>query len=245
MKTKKTIVKLVKLILLIAGFILIAFSLFQLLRGDFFKINQVICFDSPDKVTPCQADLWFKVNSLVLGKNIILLSPPKTEQLIKDELPGIEQVEIEKKLPDKLIVHLTKRKPIAVVEANKDYYQVDYQGIILARLEQPTDLPLIACGGLSIAANNRQLESPVILSSLDFLYQLLANNIETRRLEITDSRELTVFLKTGPKVLISLDKNIKEQVESLQLILERAKIEGKQIELIDLRFDKPVISYLD
>lgn len=233
MKTKKTIVKLVKLILLVAGGILIVFSLFQLLRGDFFKINQIVCLDRDQ---PCQTDWWFKVNGLVLGKNIISLSPQKTEELIKEELPGIDQVEIKKKLPDKLIVYLTKRKPIAVVEVNSDYYQVDYQGIILAKLDQPTDLPLIVC-------SDCQFESPVILSSLDFLYQLLISGIEARRLEITDSRELTVFLKTGPKVLISLDKNIKEQVDSLQLILERAKIEGKQIELIDLRFDKPVISY--
>lgn len=243
MKTKKTIVKLVKLIFLITGFILIIFSIFQLLRGDFFKINQVVCFDSLDRDQPCQTDWWFKVNGLVLGKNIISLSPQKTEELIKEELPGIDQVKIEKKLPDKLIVYLTKRKPIAVVEVNSDYYQVDYQGIILAKLDQPTDLPLIVCNEVSVSANNRQFESPVILSSLDFLYQLLISGIEARRLEITDSRELTVFLKTGPKVLISLDKNIKEQVDSLQLILERAKIEGKQIELIDLRFDKPVISY--
>jgi len=241
-KTKKTILKLVKLIFLLAGFILIVFSLFQLVRGDFFRINQVICFDNLNRDRPCQTDWWFKVNSLVLGKNIVFLSPQKTEQLIKDELPGIEQVEIDKKLPDKLIVYLTKRKPIAVVEANKDYYQVDYQGIILAKLDQPTDLPLIASGELSVMADNHQLESPLILSSLDFLYQLLISNIEARRLEITDSRELTVFLKTGPKVLIPLDKNTKEQVDSLQLILERAKIEGKQIELIDLRFDKPVVT---
>lgn len=243
MKTKKTITKLVKLTFLIVGFILIAFSLFQLLRGDFFKINQVICFDSLDKDNPCQADLWFRVNSLTLGKNIISLSPQKTEEIIKEELPGIDQVKIEKRLPDKLIVYLAKRKPIAVVETNSEYYQVDYQGVILAKLDQPTDLPLIVSGEFSVAADNRQFKSALILSSLDFLYQLLISSIEAHRLEITDSRELTVFLKTGPKVLISLDKNLKKQVDSLQLILERAKIEGKQIELIDLRFDKPVISY--
>lgn len=240
MKTKKTIVKLVKLIFLIIGSILIVFSLFQLLRGNFFKINQVVCFENQHS---CQADLWFKVNGLVLGKNVIFLSPAKTEQLIKDGFPGINQVEIKKKFPDKLIVHLTKRKPIAVVEANSDYYQVDYQGIILDKPDQPTNLPLIASGEFSVTADNYQLESPLILSGLDFLYQLLAKNIEARRVEITNSQELTVFLKTGPQVLISLDKDLKKQVDSLQLILERAKIEGKQIEVIDLRFDKPVITY--
>lgn len=242
MKTKKTIVKLIKLIFFVVGSILLIFSFFQILRGNFFKINQVICFDNQD---PCQAELWFKTNSLLLGKNIISLSPQKTEALIKEELPGIDQVKLEKKLPDKLIVHLVKRKPIAVIEANGEYYQVDYQGVILAKLDQPTDLPLIVSGEFSVTVDNRQFKSDLVLSSLDFLYQLLISNIEARRIEITDSRELTVFLKTGPKVLISLNKNIKEQVDSLQLILERAKIEGKQIELIDLRFDKPIIKYTD
>lgn len=241
MKTKKTLVKLVKLIFLIAGGILIVFFLFQLLRGDFFKINQVICFDNLDKVTPCQADWWFKVNGLVLGKNIILLSPPKTEQLIKNELPGIDQVEVKKKLPDKLIVYLTKRKPIAVIETNSDYYQVDYQGIILAKLDQPTDLPLVVGDEIELSDDKQKIKSSQILACLKFLYQLMFENIEVQRIKVTNSQESTFNLKTGAEVLINLEKDWQRQVDSLQLILKRAKIEGKQIKVIDLRFDKPVI----
>jgi len=241
-KAKKTIVKLVKFILLITGSILILLSLFLLLKGDFFKIDQVICYD---KDNPCQTDLWLRVNGLVLGKNIILLSPQQVEEQIKDALPEVNQVEIEKKLLHKLVVHLTMRKAMAVIEANNNYYQVDEQGFILAKLDQPTDLTLIASGELSIAADNHQLESPPVLASLDFLYQLLMRNMATRRIEIVNSRELTVFLKTGPKAQISLEKSLEKQVGSLQLILDRAKMEGKQIQLIDLRFDKPVISYFE
>lgn len=242
MKTKKKIVKLLKIAFLAVGSSLILFGLFQFWRGDFFNVSQVSCFDNHH---PCQADLWFRFNGLVLGENIVFLSPQEIEEKIKEELIEIDEVKIEKRLPNKLIFHLSKRKPIAVIEANSEYYQVDYQGIILAKINQPTDLPLVVSDEIIVTADSKRIESVPILTSLSLLYQLLFSGLEVRRAEISQSRKLTLHLKTGPEVLLSLDRDLKKQVDSLQLILERAKIEGKQIMLIDLRFDKPVIKYPD
>lgn len=47
----------------------------------------------------------------------------------------------------------------------------------------------------------------------------------------------------GAEVFFSLTKEIKDQVVSLQLILTRAKIEGRLPKRVDLRFTKPVVSY--
>ena len=52
-----------------------------------------------------------------------------------------------------------------------------------------------------------------------------------------------VKLEKGEEVLISSKKSIKLQVSSLQLILSRLTIEGKQIAKLDLRFDNPVIVF--
>lgn len=56
----------------------------------------------------------------------------------------------------------------------------------------------------------------------------------------TDSGYI-VDLPEGSEVLLSKDKNVHEQVVSLQVILQRLTIEGKAIKRLDLRFDKPVI----
>lgn len=242
MKTKKTIIKFLKITFLIAGFGFLIFGFFQLFKGDFFRIDQVVCFDSLDKVQPCQTDLWMKINSMVLGKNLIFLSPQKLSQEIQNELIVVKEVKLEKKLPRRLIIYLGKRKPIAVVEAKGEYWEVDYQGVVLAKPSQPTDLPLVVSEELSLSADNRRIESSPVLASLDCLYRLLFKSIEVRRLEITSSQKLTLYLKTGPEVLISLERDLQPQVDSLQLIYERAKIEGRQIKKIDLRFDKPVIT---
>lgn len=44
-------------------------------------------------------------------------------------------------------------------------------------------------------------------------------------------------------VLFSKEKEYSNQVASLQFILSRSKIEGKIPQKIDLRFDKPVLTY--
>jgi cell division septal protein FtsQ len=239
-RTKRKIIPLIKLISLIAGFCLIFLAIFQQLRSDLFKINQVICFENDH---PCPTTLLFKVNSLVLGKNILFLSPQKVEEEILSQLPKIEKVKIEKKLLHQITIHLAKKKAIATVEFESQYYQVDYRGTILASLDQPSDLPLLVVKELSLSPDGGQIETPAILTSLDCLYQLLFGGIDLRRAEVTDSRYLSLSLKAGPTVLISLEGEVKKQVDSLQLILARAKIEGKQVKVIDLRFDKPVITY--
>lgn len=61
------------------------------------------------------------------------------------------------------------------------------------------------------------------------------NKIENKKWEMR--------LKNGESVIFSLEKDIDEQINSLQMILKRFKIEGRQFEKIDLRFEKPVITY--
>ncbi len=241
MKTKKTIIKLLKFLLIFLGITSFIVGLFLVLKSDFLKVNQVVCFENQNA---CQSDLWFQINGLVLGKNLVLLSPQKVKEEIKGKLTEIDEIKIEKHLPNKLVIHLTKRRPLAIIETDNHYYQVDYQGFVLAEFQQPTDLPLITSSQSAIMVDNHQFKSTGVISSLNCLYQLLMKNIEVRRLEINLFEDLTLFLKKGPQVLISSKKGIGQQVDSLQLILERAKIEGKQIKVIDLRFDKPVVTFI-
>lgn len=50
-------------------------------------------------------------------------------------------------------------------------------------------------------------------------------------------------IKTKPLVIFSLEKDIIRQLASLQLILQKAKINSGTMDLIDLRFEKPVVNY--
>lgn len=56
-------------------------------------------------------------------------------------------------------------------------------------------------------------------------------------------RALMTKFSSGLTCVFSLEKNLESQLASLQFILWRSKIEGEYPTKVDLRFDKPVISY--
>ena len=52
-----------------------------------------------------------------------------------------------------------------------------------------------------------------------------------------------VTLKDGGQVIITQNKNVQNQISSLQLILSRLTIEGKRFKSLDFRYDKPVVLF--
>ena len=47
----------------------------------------------------------------------------------------------------------------------------------------------------------------------------------------------------GSEIVISTKKDLKTQISSLQYILQRLTMEGKQFKRLDLQFDKPIIIF--
>lgn len=77
--------------------------------------------------------------------------------------------------------------------------------------------------------------------------ELLLVNKKIHFLSIKEDNNLSAFiilLKNKGEIILSLEKNLEEQVASLQLILTRFTIEGKGVRSLDFRFNKPVIIFL-
>lgn len=83
-----------------------------------------------------------------------------------------------------------------------------------------------------------QSEPEVLLS--DLLSQQNIKVLEGPR--VTESA-LLVRLSDGARILFSSQKEIGQQVASLQIILGQLTIEGKKVASIDFRYDVPVITY--
>lgn len=55
--------------------------------------------------------------------------------------------------------------------------------------------------------------------------------------------EVEASISGGTKIIFSAEKGISEQMASLQFLWERFKIEGKRPQKVDLRFEKPVVTF--
>lgn len=73
--------------------------------------------------------------------------------------------------------------------------------------------------------------------------QLSKNNIQFSEIKIATDSSYLISLKDEGVVNLSNNKDIQEQITSLQLILARLTIEGKKFKRLDLRFDKPIILF--
>ncbi len=91
------------------------------------------------------------------------------------------------------------------------------------------------------------LVNPVVksvLTPVDVLSKALsAENIGFTNIVASPDGTLTVFLTDNGEVILSSKQDIRQQVASLQLILSSLTIEGKKLKSLDLRFDRPVISF--
>lgn len=111
-------------------------------------------------------------------------------------------------------------------------------------------LSLVLFYGLYIFKSTRFL-SPIPLfvpSSLETsdtktLEQLL-KKYQVSYAEIIDNKDgsYAVGLLGGERIVFTSKKPLEPQISSLQLLISRLTIEGKRIEKLDFRYDKPVIS---
>lgn len=72
---------------------------------------------------------------------------------------------------------------------------------------------------------------------------LQKSGITFTSVESTNDSVYLVNLKDGGQVIISKNKNVQDQISSLQLILSRLTIEGKRFKSLDFRYDKPVVLF--
>jgi len=228
-------------ILRIFGLIALVGGLVLILKSDFWKISRIECRQNEN---PCSPELWTEITSLTFGKNIIFFPTEAVKKEIFREKPTLKAVKIKKKLPNKLIFELKEREGIVALglEGEQGFYIVDSEGVLLAKTKN-SSLPLILLSqpiGLDIG---QKIEEEEILRAINFLTNLRLNLFEPKQARIISPFSLEVLLKGDVTLLFSLKKEAQIQLDSLQFIFSRSKIEGKTIRKIDLRFDKPVLTY--
>lgn len=239
-------------IVLVVFVIIFLPAIFLVTRSGFFIIKEIEVISA--KVS-CADGNQLKSYSGLLGQNFFLVDSGKVAKNIKLKFICIKNVVFTRSFFDKIRIEVTPREPAAVlvllkgkeatrsaVEENlatpsaqdvQDSYIVDSGGVIFSKNTGETYVPKIYFYGQDILLNN----------ALKILDKVLVFGVEVKDTLIT-----TVFFIINPsgdrpKIIFRLNDEIDIQLASLQLIQEQAKIESKELEFIDLRFDKPIVKF--
>ncbi len=194
-----------------------------------------------------------KIKNESLGLNIFLINEGSITQSIKRNFICVKNIRFSKALPDKLKIDISGRMAAAKLtsasfeasssslieneatpSANGEMYLLDDEGVVFSKGN--LDVPEIFSLGKSVSLGYQDN----YLKALKILKSLKNFNLDSKQNYIFNNLFIT---NSTPKIIFKLDISIEPQIASLQLIQREAKINNKDLEFIDLRFDKPVVKY--
>ncbi len=197
--------------------------------------------------------------NMLLGRNFFTFSTDEINSKIKKNNICIKDVIYSRNFPKTVEITLVGRKPIikllevrdfeasasALIENTatpsadeSDAFIADDEGIVFSK-DTDLDLPKVYIIGQSLKIGT-EFENNSLKKMIDILKKLPGFGVDNRSSYFYTG---LLIINTSPKIIFKLDQDIDIQIASLQLILQKAKMDSERLEFIDLRFDKPIIKY--
>jgi len=173
----------------------------------------------------------FKALGVKAGSPIFLFDPEKSYKNIM-ALPWTKKVTVLRSLPNKIIINLTERHPIARLQKNKKTIVIDNNGQELkaAKSKQFLTLPLII-------GNAKPKQIRYLLALLQ--RKPVVSNMLKAAVRVSN-RRWNFYLR--PKVLVKLPEHkIQRALTILAKLIKKRKILERNIKTIDLRVSNRMI----
>lgn len=204
--------------------------LFRVLASTpFLSVRSVTVLGDPNnRVTP-------QISTLTTGQSLIFLDEDK----IKKEIllsPVIKSLAFEKHFPNSLTTRVEFRSPAFLWQQKSGSYLADSDGY-LYQLGSGAGLVTV------INQDNLKVGQTIKTQTTSVILQLIQSNSSQIKQITIQSSAYQVVTTGGTVTLFDPNGDLNGQSQALQLILEKAKIEGKLPRTVDLRLPKPVVTF--
>lgn len=216
-----------------------------LYRSDYFKLRRLEIRDT----FLDQRGLGSIYNYLLSsykGRNIFRIDLKTIDGYLQSSYPDAREIRVRVELPDKIVVKMKFRKPVALVRTS-GLYAVDEDGFVLptANVEQLKELPVIE--GVNVRYDERRLRqssSGNLKIALGLLKEIKASrfmaNYGVGSINAEDARNLSFSLKNGVEVRMGCE-DFKGGLAMLEQTLKDPRLLMDKIKYIDVRFKDAVI----
>ncbi len=184
----------------------------------------------------------------VIGMNIFEVDKKSIEDSLTDNMVWIKTSELKKIFPDRIDLLIEERRPYLILDNGKACYLVDYEGVVLAKMNKSTpgeynDLVKV-CGAIEYDPKEGEVIARKDILSCADIYRGLDPQTKSliKEAGIEDSIYGDIFFITfsGLKIVFGDSEEIVKKIEVLKLLLK----EDANYIIIDLRNpDNPVLKY--
>jgi len=181
-----------------------------------------------------------EVNKNTFPKNLLFFpADTLTAQILKN-YPLVASVTLKKKYPGTLVITAIPRKPFAASGIGREMYLLDKEGVVLEHYPTKTGLPLIHIQ-VPPTQPGATISDPAITAALAFL-RGSAPFITISDIMKVDSASLRAQSESM-SIVFAQQSDIPIFARTLQMMMSGFRIKGKLPATIDLRFDKPVVTF--
>lgn len=188
------------------------------------------------------------VSKLVDGSNIFEIDIAGLTQLLEKRLE-VKRARIIRILPDRLIVNLEERLPVAQVRANR-YFPVDKEGIILPWVSEypDPDIPVIIGVGLKVRRikpgepyHSNRLEKALELLGVISRSRSLKDGKVTK-IDVRDLGDISFLTDEIVEVKIG-GEDFERKIQLMDKVLLDARSRERGLDYIDLRFGDVIVGW--
>ncbi len=187
------------------------------------------------------------------GKNIFSISLPKVQEEL-GALPQVEESRIQRILPNKLVITVQERRPVAWVvppDTNagsvnfENAYLVDRRGILLKTKSLASEylgLPLIVGVDTSNCQAGQPLEQDDVKAALDLIRasaEILQGRFQIQSIDVSKGYCLTVTDKQRASVTFGTDE-IEPQLHRLGTVLNYCDKNSRELQTVNLMVQRNV-----
>ena len=183
-----------------------------------------------------------------INQNLLSLASGEVSSRLETH-PCIRNASVVKQFPDRLLIKLQEREPVAVINIRKAMYYLDEEGVLFHRLSVGDSLDFPVITGLEDYKGTfgSRGETREIRKCLSLLGTLKDNTILEKISEISVEplNGLVFYLETLPvPIRIGWD-NYLEKRKQLERIFPQLMADSNKITAIDLRFSGQVVLQQD
>ncbi len=227
-------------LVVVAIFLLITFILMKtfIYRSNYFRLRSI-----ETKGAFLDTKTASSINNQLLttykGRNIFKINLKNISQSLETSYSDAKEVVVKIALPDKLVISMKFRKPIAVLRNFKTLYPIDEDGVAIASADSVSikELPIIEDAGLWDKGRNLKL-------ALELFKEIKRSRLVAEYgidiINARDIKNLSFYLKNGIEIRVG-SENFKERLEILRHILKDPRLVMNRIKYIDLRFSDVAI----
>lgn len=241
--------------------LLLIFLLLLIVKVGLFNIKRVEV--QADQLS-CTDTSKLSDSTGLYGQNYFLIDSVKTADKLKKKFFCLKAINLTKQFPNKIILQAFARQPFALLvdlkekpaSASslleniatpsawqvKDSYIIDKEGVAFSKDQGDPGVLKIYVFDSEMSLGNNLLSS-LAANPLEILEKAQTLGVIVKESWISDDSLIINQNPPSPKIIFRLDNNVNIELASLQLILDKAKIDLKEPEFIDLRFDRPIVRF--